>query len=238
VKKVSKYGHNKSSYIARACTFDSLRSLSASVLVLVALVSNVALAQTPVKKASKKSAVAVSSPNFDSTKAADRLQALELDKRDHKISTKTLKERRLSEKSPLVRHRINQALALSDSPEIVVTLVDSLQNDVDPMVRQGAAQSLSQYANDPVAAQALAAALDQEKTPSVRYAIALSLCLSQTEVGLSALNKAAKDSDVNVRKQIAFGLRWNPSKDAVKILKKFKSDKEPSVRELAKDDTR
>ncbi len=204
-------------------------------LVCVIVCGGFASAKTPSSPKASKSAPVVREPNFDSAKSSERLEALETDKnKARKISPERIKSKLKGEKDPLVRHRLNQALAASGTDDVLQTLVDSLQNDPDPMVRQGAAQSLSQYSKNPFAAQSLAESLATEKVPSVRYACALSLSLSESAAAFAALQKAASDSDINVRKQIAYGLHRNSHKNAQKILKKLQGDKDPSVREVAR----
>ncbi len=209
---------------ARACG----RLMFAFVVCLAAV--NVSLAKSaPLKK------TVASNPDLDSAKSTDRLEALESNKnRRDRFSSQKLKSKLKSEKNPLVRHRLNQALASADSSDALTALIESLQTDTDPMVRQGAAQSLSQYAKSPVVARALADSLSKETIPAVRYAAALSLTLSDSPEALTALEKAASDADVNIRKQVAYGLHRNTNKNAQRILKKLKGDKDPAVRDVAR----
>lgn len=204
-------------------------------LVCVIALTGASYGKTPSFKKDAKTASKVHEPNFDSVKSSERLEALEADKnKSLKISPERIKSKLKSEKDPLVRHRLNQALAASGTDDVLNMLVDALKKDPDPMVRQGAAQSLSQYSKNSFAAQSLAESLGTEVVPAVRYACVLSLSLSESPEALAALQKATDDPDVNIRKQLAYGLRWNSHKLAVKILKKLKSDKDASVRDIAR----
>jgi HEAT repeat protein len=114
-----------------------------------------------------------------------------------------------------------------------VELVASLQNDKDPMVRQGAAQMLGNYVYNLDAVKSLVRALEKDSDAGVRYACALSLALSKTSEAFQALEKAAKDTDPNLRRQVAFSLHRHPAKKAQKILKQMQKDSDESVRMMA-----
>ncbi|OVE75253.1 hypothetical protein BVX98_07875 [bacterium F11] len=173
--------------------------------------------------------------NLKSAKTLDRLDsAVRARKNGNKVSVQKLKDARSIEKDPLVRHRLNQALFIRDSKEALDLLAESLANDPNHTVRQGAAQSLSGYPNNPKAVKALAEALEKDSAARVRYACANSLALSEISPALDALTKAAKHSDPRLRRQVAFSLKRHTSKKAKRVLKKLKKDKDPFVRAEAR----
>lgn len=118
--------------------------------------------------------------------------------------------------------------------DVEKNLIAALQSDPDAMVRQGAAQSLGNYVQNPLVVRALAGALDSEKEKSVRYACALSLGLSPTFKAITALEKASTDPDADLRRQIAYSLqRHKVGANKVKataLLKKLSKDADSSVR--------
>lgn len=227
---VSCDGQYKISYYARARAFG--RVLSAIAIAL--FVTTAVWAESPRSSKSQKKATFVSTPDLNSSKSTDRLEALESDKKSRRLSQKALRDRFKTEKDPVVRYRLNQAIAQTDTPDVAVSLIDSLNNDSDELVRKGAAQNLGQFAKNSDVSKALAEALSKETVSSVRYAIALSLSLSESGEALAALETASRDADPKLRSQIAYGLHRNSSKKAGQILKKLRGDKDPMVRDVAR----
>lgn len=139
----------------------------------------------------------------------------------------------------LERWKSNRELALKNASEIEKTLLGSLQNDLSPVVRQGAAQQLGNYSQNPLVVRGLADALENDTDKAVRYASALSLGLSPTFKALRALEKASVDPDPALRRQIAFSLkRHRIGANRIKaqqLLKKLLADSDVSVREMALD---
>lgn len=217
-------------FFTRAGAYKGLLALVG----LCVLCSAVGLAAQKHNTSSPAGASAVT-PDLNSAKALDRLGALEADKKTRKISEKTLKDRLKNESDPRVRHRLNQALALSQASDTALVLMQSLQSDSDPAVRQGAAQLLGNYVQNSAVVNALAQSLEKESVPSVRYACALSLGLSNSFRALNALEKTIADPDANLRRQIAFSLKQLNTKRAQTLLKQLSRDKDPSVRAMAKD---
>lgn len=142
-----------------------------------------------------------------------------------------------TESASLKRLRQNQDLAKQKPSEAEVSLMTTLQFDTDPMIRQGAAQMLGNFSQNPAVVRVLANALRDDKEKAVRYACALSLGLSPTFKAISALEKAAEDPDADLRRQVAFSLqRHRTGRNKVKaeqILKQLQRDNDASVREMA-----
>lgn len=136
----------------------------------------------------------------------------------------------------LDRWNANRDLAKREVSGVEATLIASL-NDPEPMVRQGAAQELGKYAQNPAVVHALSDTLLNEKAPAVRYACALSLGLSPTFRAIRALEKVAADPDANLRRQVAYSLQLHRKgqnkRKAEELLKKLRRDSDASVRTAA-----
>jgi HEAT repeat protein len=171
---------------------------------------------------------------LQSSDSSERLMATSsIGKAGAELSSEKISLLQKEENDPLVRHRLNQAMAENSLTNQGVELVASLQNDKDPMVRQGAAQMLGNYVYNLDAVKSLVRALEKDSDAGVRYACALSLALSKTSEAFQALEKAAKDTDPNLRRQVAFSLHRHPAKKAQKILKQMQKDSDESVRMMA-----
>lgn len=137
----------------------------------------------------------------------------------------------------LDRWQKNREMSAINAPDAERNLMDSLMSDSSPIVRQGAAQQLGNYSQNPLVVRALAYALRNDLEKSVRYACALSLGLSRTFKAITALERALNDSDPDLRRQIAFSLKRHRigagKVRANLLLKKLQKDSDPSVREMA-----
>jgi len=151
-----------------------------------------------------------------------------------RVSTETLKTALDTEKNPLVRRRLVQAVGSLGGSGALGELVRTLSADPDPLIRQAAAQQLVKYNDNPVAMAAIDRCVGKETVKRVRYACVLSLSHSTSDKALDILEKAAKDKDPNMRRQAAYVINGNKSDRAVKILKKLADDKDAAVRETAR----
>jgi len=128
-------------------------------------------------------------------------------------------------------------LVKNHASDLEKTLIQTLQTDPDAVVRQGAAQSLGNYSQNPLVVRALADALRDDKEKSVRYACALGLGLSPTFKAIRALESASTDPDADLRRQIAFSLQRHRvganKKKAESLLKQLQKDSDESVRLMA-----
>jgi HEAT repeat protein len=140
------------------------------------------------------------------------------------------------EKDPLIRRRLNRAIAVSAAEGMLGDLVASLQTDEAALVRQGAAQILGNYVGSPIVLHALMDALDKEIDPAVRYACALSLTLSTEKSAFRVMEALTHDNDPNIRRQIAYGLTRNRSPQAKALLRNLERDRDPGVRRMARGD--
>ena len=175
-----------------------------------------------------------SGADLEKGKTVERLHAAE-DVRDGKrvVPSDQIKQARNREKDPLVRRRLNEALARTGTPGFQQELARSLSDDPDVFVRQGAAQQLGNYVATPGVVAALAHALAADPEPAVRYACAQSLALSDTPASFNALAKAATDADPNLRRQVAFSLGRHKSAAAKRLRRSLLSDPDPQVRAYA-----
>lgn len=148
-------------------------------------------------------------------------------------SVSELKADRKTETNPLTRRRLNRVLASKEGAPFVSDLILDMKNQPDPMVRQGAAQLLGNYARQPAVASALMTALINDANIDVRCAAALSLSLADPAVALVGLRRAARSPDAKLRMQAAYGLTHIENSKAKKILKRLKKDPDADVRDIA-----
>ena len=166
--------------------------------------------------------------------AADRLEAVEMIQANNiPVPQEKIRAALSVEKDPLVRHRLNQILAENSVSGVEKDIIESLKKDPSPIVRQGAAQTLGNYVQTPAVVRALSNALREDSEKSVRYACALSLGLSDSFLSITALEKASRDPDPDLRRQVAFSLKRHTSYKAKQLLKKLKKDSDSSVRLMA-----
>lgn len=229
----------KISIYARACVRELSRAYFLLGLVrstgLIAMLALLPLSSFSADKSAKKTTTEKPFRQaMQEASPAARLEAIKAYRAKRSgVTRDEFKAMRDGEKNGLVRMRLNQTMAetgLSDGGKL---LIESLRSDADPMVRQGAAQSLGNFVQEPIVVTALAEALEKDSEAPVRYACALSLGLSKTPVAFAALEKAAVSTDPDLRRQVAFSLKRQDSKKADAILKKMRNDKDASVRMMA-----
>ena len=149
------------------------------------------------------------------------------------LSNAKISQLKTQEKDPLIRHRLNQALARSGLSTVVVDLLNSLKSDSDIVVRQGAAQELGNYTNNLDVVKELAQSAKKETDSSVRTACLLSLSVSQSEEATKSLEKFLNDNDPQIRRVVAVGLKRQNTISSKKLLKKLQSDPDEDVRAAA-----
>jgi hypothetical protein len=181
---------------------------------------------------------AVTAKTFDqalhSKNISDRLSAAQVVGQPGAVmTTKQMRELRNSESNALVHREINKTMVSSGLTDQGREFIASLQNDADPMVRQGATQLLGNYAYNKSVESALIQCLGSETVAGVRYACALSLGLSRSSKAIDALDKASTDADPNLRRQVAFSLGRFSDRRAKQIVNRLRHDSDASVRQMA-----
>jgi beta-lactamase regulating signal transducer with metallopeptidase domain/HEAT repeat protein len=127
----------------------------------------------------------------------------------------------------------NQA-AKSDTDERPVLLAKILATDANANLRRIAAWGLSEYADRPVAADALANALRSDRDASVREMAAWSLAEGEhSAAGSQALIAALHDSDNQVRLTAAWALGSVGNRNAAEALAQALSDPSTEMRKRA-----
>lgn len=155
-----------------------------------------------------------------------------------KKKERTLPEMRAeknSEKNGLKRHHLIRELAKTKISGIELDLIGALENDPEAVVRQGAAQGLGNYVQNPAVLKALADHLKKENEPAVRYACVLSIGLSNSFKAMNVLENFSDDADPNMRRQVAVMLKRQNNIRSKILLRKLKKDQDPSVRQMAED---
>ncbi len=139
--------------------------------------------------------------------------------------------------SPEEQWRNNREAARKHTRDVDVQLIRDLESNSAEMVRQGAAQQLGNYVQNPAVVRALATALETDSAKSVRCACALSLAIAPTFRSITAYERVLSDPDPDLRRQVAFGLQRHlagPNKfKAAALLKKLENDQDESVRRMA-----
>lgn len=143
-----------------------------------------------------------------------------------------------SKENPTLKHiRNNQEFAHKNPTEAEFKLIETLETNSDPIVRQSAAQLLGNHCQNLTVVSVLANALQKDSDKAVRCACALSLGLSPTFRAITALERSSDDRDPDLRRQIAFSLkrhRVGANKiRAESLLKKMQKDDDVSVRMMA-----
>lgn len=163
-----------------------------------------------------------------------RLRAAdELRRRGPGAGARRLREARRSEPDGQVRLRINQALASSSEPGVYADLVDSLRQDRDPLVREGAARQLGNYVQAPGVVAELIRSLERDSDPAVRRSSAYALSISKSPEAAEALERASTSPDTELRRQAASGLSRRGDKRSKRALKKMRRDPDARIRRLA-----
>lgn len=152
------------------------------------------------------------------------------------VTAERIRSQRVSEQKGIERYRMNRQLVRLGAQGVERDLIESLLRDPDSMVRQGAAQKLGNYAQNPVVVKALGDQLNVETESAVRYACVQSLSLSSSYRAMSTLEKFSDDSDPVMRRLVAFNLKRREETRAKLILKKMRRDKDASVRALAQEE--
>lgn len=231
-KKINTLKNNLIYARARKMTHASIDLFLAYSTGLIAFLLLVCFQSPPVLLAAEKTKSPAASLN--SPKLSDRLDAVEkMKSKQSNVSPEQIRLSRTTEESGLVRHRLNQALVGKLLSGVELDLIDSLKNDPDPVVRQGAAQSLGNYVQNSLVIRALSDQLKTETEKSVRYACVLSIGLSSSFLSMKALEKASVDSDPNMRRQVAFILKRHTGFKPEQLLKKLQRDVDLSVRQMA-----
>lgn len=187
-------------------------------------------AKMPAQKISHKTA----DQGLISSDRRDRLEAIETIRgRSEMVAPEKIRAARDAERDPLLRHHLNQAMAESGVNGVDADLIQSLKNDSNAMVRQGAAQSLGNYVQNPNVIQALSDGLEKDGDLAVRCACALSLGNARGIKAQAALEKSMGDADADLRRQIAYSLKRQKSARSIALLKKMQNDADESVRLMA-----
>lgn len=125
--------------------------------------------------------------------------------------------------------------AKSDTDERPVLLAKILATDADANLRRIAAWGLNEYADRPVAAEALARALRSDSDPSVREMAAWSLADAgdHSSIASDALVAALHDSNVEVRKTAVWSLGNVGNRSAADAIAAVLNDQSPEMRKRA-----
>ena len=124
--------------------------------------------------------------------------------------------------------------AAKDTDERPVLLARILANDTSASLRRIAAWGLNDYANRPVAAEALAKALRSDRDVSVREMAAWSLSdADHSSIAIDALTAALHDSDTEVRATAAWSLGNVGDRSSSDALAAALSDPSAEVRKRA-----
>ncbi|MFN0117550.1 MAG: HEAT repeat domain-containing protein [Elusimicrobiota bacterium] len=150
------------------------------------------------------------------------------------VSERKISQMILSEKKPLQKLKLQQALVKNDLGAAKDVLITNLRNDASAVVRQGAAQDLGNYVSNPDVISALGFALEKDQDMSVRLAAALSLGVARhSKEAFLSLEKFSQDSNADLRRQISFSVKQFHTPEAKKLLKQLRKDSDLSVRKMA-----
>ena len=130
---------------------------------------------------------------------------------------------------------LGKSAAKSDTDERPVLLAKILATDADANLRRIAAWGLNEYADHPVAAEALAKALRSDSDPGVREMAAWSLADAgdHSSIASEALVAALHDPNVDVRKTAVWSLGNVGNRSAADAIAAVLSDQSPEMRKRA-----